>query len=68
MGRDFRVLGSTWYLEVEEGMRAVRMSFANCLFFPEGPCLLGFFFILQMSKLMCKEESELPKSQSQGEG
>lgn len=49
-------------------MRAVRMSFANCLFFPEGPCLLGFFFILQMSKLMCKEESELPKSQSQGEG
>lgn len=49
-------------------MRTVRMSFANCLFIPEGQCLLSFFPILQISKLMCREWSELPQVTETGEG
>lgn len=31
------------------------MSFANCLFSPEGECLFSFFPILQVSKLVYRE-------------
>lgn len=40
-------------------MRELRMSFASCIFSPKGQCSLGFFPILQMSKLMYREWSEL---------
>lgn len=43
----------------KEQMRAVRVSFAYCLFSPGGQCLLSFFAILQTSELMYGAWDEL---------